>query len=209
MIRPGWLGTESCAGFGEPGASTHAGRILVQHVQPAGVGAADVHQGFEEPPQQLLQIARLQLDAEQLVEGLRFRLADLIIGVVERQDDAEVKLLAHPLKIGVLVRNQRFERRRQQLVVLLQRFQNRAGRQIQLGQAAAVVFHLLDEFERRLAAAPECARPRPGVIAASAERCLGSNPSVRRRLEELALDFFGVRLQQHRQPLQMHAKLVA
>ena len=90
-----------------PPAAPTALRILVQHVQPARVGAADVHQRFEESPQQLFQIARFELDAEQLVKGLCFGLADLIIGVVQRQDDAEMKLLADPLKIGVLVRDQR------------------------------------------------------------------------------------------------------
>ena len=50
---------------------------------------------------------------------------------------------------------------RQQPVVLLQRFQNRAGRQIQLGQAAAVVLHLFDELQRRLPVRQNRAPPRP------------------------------------------------
>ena len=67
---------------------------------------ADVHQGIQEAAQQLFQIARFQLDPEQLVKRLCFGLADLIIGVVQRQDDAEMQLLAHPLEIGVFVGDQ-------------------------------------------------------------------------------------------------------
>ena len=164
---------------------------------------ADVHQRFEEAPQQFFQIARFQLDAEQLVKRLRFGLADLIIGVVQRQDDAEMELLADPLKIGVLVRHQRHQQRRQQPVVFLERFENRAGRQIQLGRAAAVVFHLLDELQRSF----PCARMRaaaPGVICASAIVCLGSNSELPQAAQELAVDLIGVRLEQHRQTVQMH-----
>ena len=46
-------------------------------------------------------------------------------------------------------------------------------------------------------------------MAHSARRCLGSKPERPQAVQELALDFLGMRLQQHRQPLQMHPKLVA
>ena len=69
----------------------------------AGVGMADLHQRIEEAAQQLVQIARLKLNAEQLVKRLCFGLADLVVGVVQRKNDAEMKLLAHPLEVSVLV----------------------------------------------------------------------------------------------------------
>ena len=152
LISPARLGTENGSGLGEPARSTHVGGILIQHVQPAGVGAADVDQGFQEAAQQFFEIARFQLDAEQLVKRLRFGLADLVIGVVQSQDDAEVELLANPAgnwRASSGISASSIGDKHQ--IVLFQRFQNRAGRQVQLGQTAAVVFHLLDEFERRMA----------------------------------------------------------
>ncbi len=89
-----------------------------------------MHQRFQESAQQFVQAVRFQLHPEQLVKRLRFRLAHLVVGVVERQDHAEVKLLAHPLKVRVLIGNQSVEDWRQQAIVLLQRFENRAGRQV-------------------------------------------------------------------------------
>ena len=118
----------------------------------AGIRVADVNQSFQEPAQQVIQIARLQFHPEQLIEGLCFGLADLIVGVVQREDDAEVKLLAHPLEVRVFVGKQLAEHGSEQTVVLLQRFHDAAGRKIQFSQTAAVVLHLLDELERRLPA---------------------------------------------------------
>jgi hypothetical protein len=94
------------------------GGILAQHVELSRICPANVDQRVQEPAQQLFQILSLQLNAEQLVERLRLRLADLVIGVVERQDDAKVELLANPLEIGVLRHglipgDQHFEGRRQ------------------------------------------------------------------------------------------------
>ena len=59
-----------------------------------------------------------------------------------------MQLLANPLKVGVLQRFQLPQRRRQQLVVLLQRLDDFARGQVQLGQAAPVVLHLLNKFRR-------------------------------------------------------------
>ena len=117
----------------------------------AGVSMAHVHQRIQEAAQQLVQIARFQLYPEQLIESLCFGLAHLVIGVVQRQDDAEMQLLAHPLEIRVFVGKQLAQHGSEQAVVRLQCFDDTAGGQIELGQAAAVVFHLLDEFQRRLA----------------------------------------------------------
>src|ERR1700721_1424349 len=47
-----------------PGAA-----MIVQQIKMAGVGLANVHQSFQEPAQQFVQIARLPLYAEQLVKG--------------------------------------------------------------------------------------------------------------------------------------------
>ena len=80
------------------------------------------------------------------------------------------------------------------LVVFLQRFQDRAGGHFQLGQAAPVIFHLLDEFERSEASGQD-SQAAPGVIAAKAARCFGSNSSDRSRVEEFPVDPVGVRLQ--------------
>ena len=176
--------------------------------KPPGIGVADVRQRFQEPAQQFLQILGLQLDAEQLVKRLCFRFANLIIGVVERQDHAEVQLFANPLKIGVLVRNQRLECRRQDRIVLFQSFQNGAGRKIHLGQPPAVVFHLLDEFQRRMTARQH-ARGRARGDGGKGRTLLGLKSQRAQALDELTLDFFGVRLQQYGEPLQMHAELIA
>ncbi len=118
----------------------------------AGVGMADMHQRIEETAQQLVQIARFELHAEQLIKRLCFGLANLVVRVVQREDHAEMKLLAHPLQVRVLVGEQLAQQGREQAVVFLQGLHDAAGRKIQLGQAPAVIFHLLDELERRLAA---------------------------------------------------------
>src|SRR4029078_4389899 len=101
----------------------------------------DVRWECEEPPQQLFQIARFQLNAEQLVERLGFGLAELIIGVIQGQNDAEVKLFADPLEVVVFLRQQRDQQRRKQPVVFLEGFKNRAGRQIQLGDTGSDILH--------------------------------------------------------------------
>ena len=163
-----------------------------------------MHQRFQEPPQQFFQIARFQLDAEQLVKRLRFRFADLIIGVVQRQNDAKMQLLADPLKVGVLVRQQRHQQRRQQLIVFLQRFQNRAGRQIQLGQTASVILHLLDEMQRSFPLRQN-ARRRSRRDLRQRRSLLGLKRQRAQAAQELAVDLIRVRFQQHRQPVQMHA----
>ena len=62
-----------------------------------------------------------------------------------------MKLFPHPLEIRVFLGNQRAQGGRQELIVFLQRRQNRTGRQIELRQAPAVVLHLLNEFQSRLA----------------------------------------------------------
>src|SRR5579872_4670733 len=121
----------------------------------------NLRQCVEEPAQQFIQVARLELDAEKLVESLRLGFPDLVVSIVQSENHAEVKLLSHPLEIRIFVGQQFAEQRSKQPVVFLKRFNNTAGRNIQLSQPSSVVFHLLDEFQRRLAAAENprgCAR---------------------------------------------------
>src|SRR5712671_3902925 len=108
-----------------------------------------MHQGFQKPAEQFFQIARLELDTKQLIKRLGFGLPHLVIGIIQGQDDAEVELLADPLEVCVFLRQQRYQERRQQPVIFLERFKDGAGRQIQLGQAAAVILDLFDEMQGR------------------------------------------------------------
>ena len=106
-----------------------------------------MHQGFKESAEQFFEVARFQLDSKKLVERLGLGLAHLIIGVVECENHAKVQLLAHPLKIRMLIGDQRFEHWAEQLIVFLQGLQDRAGRQVELSEPAAVVLHLFDEMQ--------------------------------------------------------------
>ncbi len=209
-FRPGGLVLAACLSLRpqHPGAA-----LIVQQIQVAGVGVAYLDQSIQKAAQQFIQIARFQLDAEQLVEGLRFGLADLVIRVVQRQDDAEMQLLAHPLEVGVFVGEQLAQHGGEQPVILLQGFDDAAGRQIELGQAAAVVFHLLDEFQRRLAAGQNA---RGGARSDGSQRHadLGLElPGLKLALfqprQEAPVQRFGVRQEKHRQAMQVDAELIA
>src|SRR5579859_3127250 len=93
-------------GFGETRQSTPAERHrfgAIEQSQPAIFGMAKSHQGAEKAVQQVLKVFGLQLSVEQSVESLSFRLANLIVGVVQRQDDAELQLFAGPAEILVFV----------------------------------------------------------------------------------------------------------
>src|SRR5262249_9724171 len=59
-----------------------------------------------------------------------------------------MKLIAHPLKVRVLLGNELLQSGEQQAIVFLKCFQDRAGGQVQLDKRAAVIFHLLDKFQR-------------------------------------------------------------
>ena len=100
---------------------------------------------------------------------------------------------------------QRFEHRRKQTVVFLERFQNRAGGQIQLGETAAVILHLLNELKRSFALRQD-ARRRPGRDAEPKRHlCLGSKRELAQAAQKFPVDVVGVGLQQHRKPMQVHA----
>ena len=148
------------------------------------------------------------LHPEQLVKGLCFGFADLIVGVVQRENDAEVELFAHPLEIRVFIGQQLAQHGRQQTVIFLQRFDDAAGRQVQLGQTPAVVFHLLDELQRWLTAGQNSGgRARSKRSQSSAD--LGfvlprlELPALQFQ-EELPVERFGVGQQEYGEPLQVH-----
>ena len=119
-----------------------------------------------------------------------------------------MELIANPLKVGVLVGSKRIERGRQQAIVLLQGFQDRAGRQIQLGQPAAVVLHLFDEFEsgQIVRQDPRCG---PGRDGGQRGPLLRLEAHFLQACQEAAVDLIGLRLQESGEPLEMKAKLVA
>ena len=106
-----------------------------------------------------------QLHPEQLVERLRLSLAHLIVGVVEGQNDAEMQLLAHPLEVGDILALPLSEFGGHETVVFLQSLDDRTWREVQLGQPAAIVFHLFDEFQRRGALCLATTRENPGRCA--------------------------------------------
>ena len=119
-----------------------------------------------------------------------------------------MELIPNPLKIGMLIGNQCIERGRQQAIVLLQGFQDRAGRQIQLGQTAAVVLHLFDELKRGqiVRQDPRCGTGRDGGQCGALLRL---ETHFLQTCQETAVDLIGLRLQESRQSLEMEAKLVA
>ena len=136
---------------------------------------ADMYQRFQKPAQQVIQVARFQFHTEQLIKSLGFRLANLIISVVQRKDDAKMKLLADPLEVRILLGKQLAKHGSEQTVVLLQRLDDTAGWKIQLGQTPAVVFHLFHECAKRTQPAgggrrnPKQRADQRGLVRASAE----------------------------------------
>ena len=119
-----------------------------------------------------------------------------------------MKLLADPLKIGVLIGNQGFEHRRKQTIVFLERLQNRAGRQIELGQTAAVVLHLLDELERRMSQGQN-SRSGSGGDGGQRDALFGLELKLPQTVEKTAIDFIGQRIEQNGEALEVDAKLIA
>ena len=113
-------------------------------------------------------------------------------------------LFAHPLKIRVLIFGQRIEKRREQAIVLLQRFENSVGGQVQLRQPAPVVLHLFNKVWERFStgedpsgrAGRDCRKRRP---------LFGFEFQLAEAAEKPALDGVRVGLQKHSEPLQMFA----
>ena len=128
----------------------------------------------EKPPQQVIQALGLQLGMEQAVEGLGFGLTHLIIRVIQRQDDAELQLLAGPAEVFVLVGIGKDQDRIEDSIVFAQRAHDARRWHIQLGKTAAAV---LDQLEEIVAGGRSEARMRaaaPGVMSHSALICLAS-----------------------------------
>src|SRR5271169_5949435 len=94
-------------GFGETRQNSPPERHRLRAVkqqQSAILGVAKSHQRAEEAVHQVIDVLGLQLGVKQSVESLGFSLSHLIIGIVERQNDAELQLLASPAEILVFVR---------------------------------------------------------------------------------------------------------
>ncbi len=124
-----------------------------------------------------------------------------------------MQLLAHPLEVGVFVGKQLAQHRSQQPVIFLQGFDDTAGRQVQLGQAAAVVFHLLDELERGLATGQN-ARRGAGCDGGQGHsdpgfELPGLELAALQPGQEAPVQRFGVRQQKYCQPMQVDAELIA
>src|SRR5579859_7870872 len=120
-----------------------------------------------------------------------------------------MKLFAYPLQVGVFVGKQLAEHRCQQPIVFLQGFDDAGGWKIQLGQTAAVVFHLLDELEWRLTAGeyPCCGAGSDGSQSyADLGIELMRGELVALELgQEAAVQSFRMGQQEDRQPVQMDA----
>src|SRR4051794_22039150 len=66
-----------------------------------GARAATGGHRLDEPAQQDVDIRCLNLNVEKLIESSGFRLTNLIIRVIQREDGAETELLASPRILGI------------------------------------------------------------------------------------------------------------
>jgi len=115
-----------------------------------------------------------------------------------------MKLIADPLEVGVFVRTQALEHWLKQAIVFLERFEDRGGGQIQLGQAPAAVFHLFDEFQWGFVAR-QYAGSGSGGDGCESDALPGFKAHLAQTADKAALDTFGVRLEKPRHPLKMNA----
>ena len=99
------------------------------------------------------------------------------------------------------------------MIVFLERFDDGAGRKIQLGQPAAVVFHLLDEFDRRLATGENARGCTRGQRSQGGPDLWFKLAGLQFALLQLCLEApvqcFGMRQQELGQAMQVDAELVA
>ena len=117
-----------------------------------GLGMEGAGQDHNEPVQQIVQARGVHLGAQQAVEGLRLRFADLIVGVVDGEQGAELQLPPDA-----------FERVSAQAafefpVVSSQTVRDFPWRNVQLGQPPAVVGNLLEEIGGQLACGQQTGR---------------------------------------------------
>ena len=117
----------------------------------ARVGLANTGYRFQKTAEQHVDILRFQLNTEDLMKRLRFRLAHMIIRLIQRQYDAELHLFAHPTKAGERLARERFQVRLQQVIVLLQCSHHFRRRQIQLRQPLSGSANRFKELQTPLA----------------------------------------------------------
>ncbi len=122
----------------------------IKQPEPAVFGVAKLHQRAEEAVQQTLQVFGLHLSVKQSVERLSFSFSNLIIGIVQRKDNAELQLFAGPAEILVFVRMRQNQDRIEHAVVLPQRTHDARRGDVQLGQAPSAILHQLEKVCRRL-----------------------------------------------------------
>ena len=91
---------------------------------------------------QLVGIGHFRSGAINAEQGLGFRFAHAVIGALERQQGSPLQLFQRRAESA-------FEERPQQFIELPQHFAGGIGREVALGQAPAVILHLLEEFVDR------------------------------------------------------------
>lgn len=198
-------------GFGETRQSATAERHrlgAIKQSQPAIFGVAKSHQRSKEPVQQLLQVFGLQFGVKQSVESLSFCLSNLVIGIVQRQDDAELQLLAGPAEVLVFVGMRQNQDGIEHAVVLPQPTNDARRRDIQLGQAPSAILHHLEEICRRLVR---------GQHSSCRARCDGAQrfdlfrivPELAQTLAKAGVQLSQMRFEHSSQALELESELIA
>ena len=115
-------------------------RLFQQH-QAAGPGMEGAGHDPDEPPQHIRQTVRFHLGVVQAEKSLRFALAHLVKGAIDRQQRGQLQLFARGCVPA-------FELRFHERAELAQGVVRLGRRHVHLGQPAAVVLHLFQELSQ-------------------------------------------------------------
>src|SRR5436189_6340443 len=99
-----------------------------------------------------MQAAAFQLNSKEIAVSLRLAFANLIVGVIQSEQHAEVQLFIRPSIFSRTLLTKAINQRQQDPIVFMQRLLDTAWGQVQFGQPPATVFHQFEEFENGLSA---------------------------------------------------------
>ena len=123
-------------------ARQFAGDRLREKQEPPGARSEGLGQNADQTPEQVVQIHRFGFGVVEAEERLGLRLADLVVGLMERQRGCQIELFPCGSEPAG-------EFGGHQIAEFGERVTDLARRQIEFGQAAAIVFHLLQELGER------------------------------------------------------------